>query len=63
LEGYINPFDDEKWASLEIDRGLADAVHRVAVDGLWREDEEWIEDALAAVVGGTVKIEDLPCKT
>jgi hypothetical protein len=43
LEGYINPFDDEKWASLEKNRGLADAVYRVGVDGLWREDEEWIE--------------------
>lgn len=66
LEGYVDPFDDEKWASLEIDRRLADAVHRVrtwGVDGRWREDEEWIGDALAAIVSGTAKIEDLPCKT
>lgn len=66
LEGYVDPFDDEKWVSLEMDRRLADAVLWVrtwGADGLWREDEEWIGEALAAVVGRTAKIEDLPCKT
>lgn len=66
LEGYLDPFDDEKWVSLEMDRRLADAVLWVrtwGADGLWREDEEWIGEALAAVVGRTAKIEDLPCKT
>ncbi|KAH9983480.1 hypothetical protein BJV74DRAFT_618198 [Russula compacta] len=66
LEGYVDPFNNEEWASLEIDQRLADAVHRVrtwGVDGLWREDGKWIGDALAAVVGGTAKIQDLPCKT
>ncbi|KAH9995175.1 hypothetical protein BJV74DRAFT_769977, partial [Russula compacta] len=66
LEGYVDPSDDEEWASREMDQRLADAVRRVrtwGVGGLWCEDGKWIEDALATVVGGTAKIQDLPCKT
>ena len=47
-------------ASFEIDRRLADAVHCVrtwGADRLWREDEEWIGDALAPVVSGTGDME------
>ena len=54
----------KKWVSLEIDRRLVDAVHRVRIwglNGLWREDGAWIGDTLAA--GGTGKMEDLSCKT
>jgi hypothetical protein len=66
LDGFVDPFDEEKCATLEIDRRLVDAVHHVltwSVDGLWREDEEWMGDALAAVIDGTGKMDSLPCKT
>ena len=66
LDSFVDTFDEELCASLEVDRRVADAVHCVrtwGVHGLWREDEEWIGDALAGVVGGTGKMDSLPCKT
>lgn len=46
------PHDDE-------DEGVADAialVRRWNLEGYWREGEEWIGDALLAIVGGTTEM-------
>jgi hypothetical protein len=40
LDGFVDTFDEELCASFEVDRRVADAVHRVrtwGVDGLWSE--------------------------
>lgn len=54
--GFVDPDDDTLWEGLKIDQRIADAVLLVrqwSWDQEWREDEEWIGDALAAVVNGS----------
>ncbi|KDR77351.1 hypothetical protein GALMADRAFT_139336 [Galerina marginata CBS 339.88] len=59
--GYVDSEDDELWEDLQIEQRISDAVFKVLHwDQEWREGEEWIGDALAAVVRGTVDIDDLP---
>jgi len=55
-DGFVDPDDDELWENLEISRRISDAVLLVkqwGFDWEWRKDEEWIGDALAAVIEGT----------
>jgi hypothetical protein len=58
-DGFVDPFDDELWEELEVDRRIEDAVQIRVVKGWgwsgeWREWVEWMGDALAAVVKGSV---------
>jgi len=53
--GYVDESDEELCAALRLDERIADAVALVRWWGLesyWREGEEWIGDALTAIVGG-----------
>jgi hypothetical protein len=62
-DGFIDLFDDELWEELEVDRRIDDAVQIVkgwGCSGEWREGEEWMGDALAAVVKGSGGIDFLP---
>jgi hypothetical protein len=62
-DGFIDLRDDELWEELEVDRRIDDAVQIVkgwGCSGEWREGEEWMGDALAAVVEGSGNIDFLP---
>ncbi|THH16508.1 hypothetical protein EW146_g4140 [Bondarzewia mesenterica] len=62
-EGYVDIDDEELCQTLEVDRRVKDAVQVVKSwgwAGKWREGEEWMGDAFAAVVEGTGEIEALP---
>jgi hypothetical protein len=66
--GYVDSDDDTLWEGLKIDQRITDAVLLVRQwgwDQEWREGEEWIGDALAAVVNGSGgnDIENLPHKS
>ena len=61
--GHVNIDDEERCAALEVDRRVDDAVRIVRgwrCDPAWREGEEWMGDALVAVVTGWGEIECLP---
>jgi hypothetical protein len=61
--GYVDLDDEDLCQELELDRRVDDALHVVkgwGWDGAWREEEEWMGDALAAVVAGRGEIEWLP---
>jgi hypothetical protein len=61
--GYIDIDDDEVCAALEVDRRFDDALRIVQGWGcnlMWREGEEWMGDALAAIVKGWGDIDYLP---
>ena len=64
-DGYLDTNDEEAIAAVGLGQRLADATQVVlqwGIDGVWRPGEEWIGDALGAVVAGTGCIEYLPCK-
>jgi hypothetical protein len=61
--GYVDLDDEDLCQELELDRRVDDALHVVkgwGWDGAWREEEEWMGDALAAIVAGRGEIEWLP---
>ena len=61
--GYVDLDDEDPCQELELDRHIDDALHVVKEwgwDGAWREEEEWMDDALAAIVEGCGEIEWLP---
>jgi len=61
--GYVDLDDEDLCQELELDWRADDALHVVkgwGWDGAWREEEEWMGDALAAVVAGRGEIEWLP---
>ncbi|GBE90121.1 hypothetical protein SCP_1801450 [Sparassis crispa] len=54
-DGYVDVDDEESCQALEVDRRVEDAVEIVRGwnhTGVWRVGEEWMGDALAAVVKG-----------
>lgn len=60
--GYVEP-GEQSWKDLEMDRRINSAVQSVqkwGMDGEWREGEEWMEDALVALLRGDGIIEALP---
>ena len=64
-DGYLDPYDEETIVAIGLEQRLANATQVVmlwGIDGVWRPGEEWIGDALGAVVAGTGSIEHLPCK-
>ncbi|OBZ66449.1 hypothetical protein A0H81_13669 [Grifola frondosa] len=64
--GYVDPEDNAAWKELDICGRLGRAtplVHQWSWDGVWGEGEDWMGDALAAVVAGTADIEYLPSNT
>ena len=64
-DGYLDPNDEEALVAIGLEQRLAHATQVVlqwGIDGVWRPGEEWIGDALGAIVGGTGCIEYLPCK-
>ncbi|KAL4250063.1 hypothetical protein ABKN59_004914 [Abortiporus biennis] len=65
-DGYADPEDDEEWEELEVDNRSSEALQLVrqwSVDEEWREGEEWIGDALAAILNGTGDIGCLPFRS
>ena len=61
--GYVDTNDEELCKELEVDRRIDDALQIVkgwGWDGAWREEEEWMGDALAAVVKGWGDLDFLP---
>jgi hypothetical protein len=61
--GYVGIDDEELCTALEVDRRVDDALRIVqgwGCDLAWREGEEWMGDALAAVVKGWGQIKFLP---
>ncbi|KAF8328987.1 hypothetical protein F5887DRAFT_1006143 [Amanita rubescens] len=64
-DGYLDPYDKEALAAVGLNQRLkhgAKIVLQWGIDGAWRPGEEWIGDALAAVVAGTGDLECLPLK-
>jgi hypothetical protein len=62
-DGYVDPNDDVEWEVQGVDERLVQAAVRVREWGdVWRRGEEWIGDALSAVVAGTGCIQHLPHK-
>jgi hypothetical protein len=62
-DGYLDPNGEEALVAIGLEQRLADATQVVfqwGIDGVWRPGEEWIGDALSAVVAGTGSIEYLP---
>jgi len=62
--GYVNIDDEELCEDLQVDQRIDDAVQHVQGWGWnceWRMGEEWMGDALCAVVKGSGEIEHLPC--
>lgn len=54
---FVDTSDEEPHD--DADEGVADAialVRRWNLEGYWREGEEWIGEALLAIVGGTVEM-------
>lgn len=63
LDGYVDPNDDVEWELKNVDKRLAEAAEQVLDwEYVWRKGEEWIRDALSAIVAGTGCIEYLPHK-
>jgi len=58
--GYVDPEDDEEWDALGISERLWTASLIVKSWRQWHEGEEWMGDALTAVVLGLGRIENLP---
>lgn len=61
--GYVNTDDEELCEALELDKRISDAFQTVKAwgwDGEWRVGEEWIGDALAAIVEGSGETDFLP---
>ncbi|KAF8964812.1 hypothetical protein BDZ97DRAFT_1814611 [Flammula alnicola] len=61
--GYVDPDDNQLWEDLQVNSRIERAVSLIqqwSCDREWREGEEWIADALIAVVRGSVDIGDLP---
>jgi hypothetical protein len=61
--GYVDLDDEDLCQELELDRRVDDALHVVkgwGWDGAWREEEEWMGDALSTVAAGCGEIEWLP---
>ena len=59
-DGYLDTNDDEAVVAIGLAQRLVDATQVVlqwGIDGVWRPGEEWIGDALGAVVAGTGSIE------
>jgi hypothetical protein len=65
-DGFTDPDDDALWKELDgdgrIERAIA-LIRRWSCEGEWREGEEWIGEALAGVVDGSVDISCLPSST
>jgi len=64
--GYVDPDDDALWNELDIDGRIQRAValaRQWSFDGEWREGEEWIGEALAGILDGSVDISCLPSCT
>ena len=62
-DGYVNIDNKELCETLEVDRCVADAVQIVKSwgwDFKWREGEDWMGDAQALVVKGSVDLDWLP---
>ena len=62
-DGYVNIDNKELCETLEVDRRVADAVQIVKSwgwDFKWREGEDWMGDAQAFVVKGSVDLDWLP---
>lgn len=54
-DGFVGQDDDGAWQDLGINERITNAVNLVrqwTCAGEWREDEEWIGDALVALVQG-----------
>ena len=59
-DGYVSP---ECWKDMEVERRVTDAISTIRQwgwDNEWRDNEEWIGDALVAVVDGHSRIDELP---
>jgi hypothetical protein len=64
-DGYLDPSDEEALVTKGLDQRLAHGVQIVLQwenDGVWRPGEDWIGNALGALVAGTGDIDHLPCK-
>lgn len=59
--GFVDPNDDEAWEDKEVDAKLACAAETIR-GWVWLPGEEWMGDALVAVVAGTGSLQHLPCK-
>lgn len=57
--GYVDSEDDEEWNEKEIDNRLWEASRTVR-SLKWEDGEEWMGDALSAIVTGRGTIENLP---
>ncbi|KAF8901179.1 hypothetical protein CPB84DRAFT_1815254 [Gymnopilus junonius] len=61
--GFVDSDDDEQWDTLQMDSRIETAVATVQAWGLngeWREGEDWMQDALIAVIKGTASMDNLP---
>lgn len=61
--GYVDVDDEELCEELHVDQRIRDATRTVQDWGCnneWREGEEWIGDALIALVEGTADSDFLP---
>lgn len=62
-DGYVDVDDEELCKRLNVDGHVADAIALVrgwSCGGEWREGEEWMGDALVALLSGKGDIEFLP---
>ncbi|KAF9530516.1 hypothetical protein CPB83DRAFT_850459 [Crepidotus variabilis] len=62
-DGFVDPLDVGEWETKGVEESLALAAQKVRswnADQVWRPGEEWIGDALYAVVEGPGDIEYLP---
>lgn len=57
--GYVGSEDDDEWNEKEIDDRLWQASRMVRT-WQWEDGEEWMGDALSAIVTGSGHIENLP---
>lgn len=60
--GYVSRDDNEIFQSLHLDRRTQRAVYEM-MSWEWPEDEEWMRDALEAILLGNGSIEFLPWDT
>ena len=64
--GCLDPDDDALWEELGVEGRMESAatlVRQWSRDGECREGEEWIAEALAGVIDGSVDISCLPSST
>jgi len=64
--GCLDPDDDALWEELGVEGRMESAatlVRQWSHDGECREGEEWIAEALAGVIDGSVDISCLPSST